>query len=160
MNMTQPNVEDDPELMLGALLRISYRALMDGFESSLAAAGYPDVRLSHTPVLQPLSLRREGIRASELAALAGMTKPSMGYLIEYLEQHGYVERVPDPSDKRAQLVRLTPRGWQMSQTGRKIVQQAEARWVELIGQKAVEKLRQCLQELVAALRDTPLDAGE
>src|SRR5215212_454593 len=128
MDMTQPNVEDNTDLMLGALLRTSYRALMYGFETSLAAAGYADVRLSHTPVLQPLSLRRDGMRASELAALAGMTKPSIGYLIEYLEQHGYVERVPDPSDGRAQLVRLTQRGWEMSQIGRKIVQQAEAHW--------------------------------
>jgi DNA-binding MarR family transcriptional regulator len=160
MNMKKLNVEDDPELMLGALLRISYRDLMDGFESSLADAGYPEVRLSHTPVLQPLSVRREGIRASELAMLAGMTKPSMGYLIEYLEQHGYVERVPDPSDKRAQLVRLTPRGWEMSQIGRKVVQQAEAEWVKLIGRKGVENLRQCLQELVAALKDKPTHADE
>jgi DNA-binding MarR family transcriptional regulator len=151
MDTNQTHVEDDPDLMMGALLRISYRALMDGFESGLAAAGYADVRLSHTPVLQPLSLRREGMRASELAALAGMAKPSMGYLIENLEQCGYIERIPDPSDKRAQLVRLTPRGWQMSQTGRQIVRQAEARWVELIGQKAVEELRQRLQELVKAL---------
>src|SRR5215218_10985771 len=106
MDTTQPNVEEDPELMLGALLRSCYRALMGGFEPGLAAAGYADVRLTHTPVLQPLSLRQEGMRASELAALAGMTKPSIGYLIEYLEQRGYVERVPDPSDRRAQLVRL------------------------------------------------------
>jgi DNA-binding MarR family transcriptional regulator len=153
MDTKQLNVENDPDLMLGALLRIAYRALMDGFEPGMAAAGYADVRLSHTPVLQPLSLRREGMRATELAILAGMTKPSMGYLIEDLEQHGYVERVLDPSDKRAQLVRLTPLGWQMSQTGRQIVRQAEARWVELIGEKAVEELQQRLQELVAALEN-------
>jgi DNA-binding MarR family transcriptional regulator len=160
MDTTQPNVEDDHELMLGALLRSAYRALMDSFESSLAAAGYADVRLSHTPVLQPLSLRREGMRASELAALAGMTKPSIGYLIEYLEQHGYVERVPDPSDGRAQLVRLTQRGWEMSQIGRQIVRQAEAGWADLIGQTAVEELRQRLQALVEALGDAPRNPDE
>lgn len=160
MDETQPNGHPDPEMMLGALLRSSYRSLMDGFEPGLAAAGYADVRLTHTPVLQPLSLRREGMRASELAALAGMTKPSIGYLIEYLEQRGYVERVPDPSDGRAHLVRLTPRGWQMSQTGRNLIRQAEARWAELIGQEAVEELRQRLQELVAALGDMPRSSGE
>lgn len=141
--------------MLGALLRTSYRALMENFEPGLAAAGYSDVRLSHTPVLQPLSLRREGMRASELAALAGMTKPSIGYLIDYLEERGYVDRVPHPFDKRAQLVRLTARGWEMSQTGRRLIRQAEARWAELIGPTAVEELRQRLQTLVAALGSTP-----
>jgi DNA-binding MarR family transcriptional regulator len=157
MDTTQPNAEDNPELMLGALLRTAYRALMEEFEPSLAAAGYADVRLTHTPVLQPLSLRREGMRASELASLARMTKPSMGYLIEYLEQCGYVERVPDPSDKRAQLVRLTPRGWEMSQVGRMLVRQAETRWADLIGQQALEELRQRLQELVTALKDKSRD---
>jgi DNA-binding MarR family transcriptional regulator len=160
MNNAQPNGEDTPERMLGALLRTAYRALMDGFEPGLAAAGYADVRLSHTPVLQPLSLRREGMRASELATLAGMTKPSIGYLIEYLEQRGYVERVPDPFDGRAQLVRLTSRGWEMSQTGRELVRQAEAQWADMIGQTAVEELRQRLQELIAALEHTSRNARE
>jgi DNA-binding MarR family transcriptional regulator len=141
--------------MLGALLRTAYQAFMAGFEPGLLAAGYGDVRLTHTPVLQPLSLQQEGMRASELAVLAGMTKPSMGYLIEHLERSGYVERVPDPTDGRAQLIRLTPRGWEMSQTGRKLVRQAEAQWADLIGRDGVEELRQCLQKLVAALGETP-----
>jgi DNA-binding MarR family transcriptional regulator len=147
--------EDAAELMLGALLRTCYRALMEEFEPGLAAAGYGDVRLSHTPVLQPLSLKREGMRASELAALAGMTKPSIGYLIDDLERSGYVERVPDPSDRRAQLVRLTARGWEMSRIGRMLVRQAEAKWAELIGEPAVEELRQHLYRLVCALKATP-----
>jgi DNA-binding MarR family transcriptional regulator len=151
MDTTQLNRDDGPQLMLGALLRTCYRALMENFEPGLAAAGYGDVRLSHTPVLQPLSLRREGMRASELASLAGMTKPSIGYLIDYLEERGYVERIPHPSDKRAQLVRLTTRGWEMSQTGRGLVREAEARWAELIGRTAVEELRQRLHALVTAL---------
>jgi DNA-binding MarR family transcriptional regulator len=159
MDMTQPRQDDTPELMLGALLRTSYRAFMAGFEPGLAAAGYGDVRLSHTPVLQPLSLKREGLRASELAARAGMTKPSIGYLIDYLEERGYVERVPDPSDKRAQLVRLTERGWEMSQTGRRLVREAEARWADLIGEAGVEDLRERLRGLIAALEDTVGEQG-
>jgi DNA-binding MarR family transcriptional regulator len=160
MDKAHLNVEDDPELMLGALLRSSYQALMAGFEPGLAAAGYGDVRLTHTPVLQPLSLRREGMRASELATRAGMTKPSIAYLIEHLEQGGYVERVRDLSDGRAQLVRLTARGWEMSQLGRRLVRQAEARWAELIGQTAVEDLRLRLRELITALGEKPRAAAE
>lgn len=160
MDTTLSGEGDDSEVMLGALLRSCYRLLMDGFEPALAAAGYEDVRLTHTPVLQPLSLRRAGMRASELATLAGMTKPSIGYLIDHLEQRGYVERVPDPSDRRAQLVRLTPRGWEMSQAGRSIVRQAESRLAGLIGLAAVEELRHRLQEVLAALGPVSHGAGE
>ncbi len=150
MDSVQPNERDD-EMMLGALLRVSHSALMNIVEPGLVAAGYADVRATHSPVVQPLSLRPKGMWASELAANARMTKPSIGYLIEYLEQRGYVERVPDPSDGRAQLVRLTPRGWEMAKTMRRLVRQVEAQWAELIGTEQVEELRHCLQALVAAL---------
>lgn len=160
MGTTHPRESNDPGLMLGALLRTCYQAFMEGFEPGLAAAGFGDVRLTHTPVLQPLSLRREGMRASELAALAGMAKPSIGYLIEYLEQRNYVERVHDPSDGRAQLVRLTQRGWEMSQVGRELVQQAEARWAGLVGREVIEELRQRLLELVNMLASTRQGAAK
>ncbi len=152
--------QDDPAVLLGALLRTAYRAFMDEFEPGMAAAGYADVRLTHTPVLQPLSVQPEGLRASELAAMAHMAKPSMGYLIDHLEQCGYVERLPDPTDGRAQLVRLTPRGWEMTRTGRHLIRQMEDRWVALVGREQVEGLRQHLRTVLAALQhetrsDTP-----
>lgn len=151
MESIQLNESDDQETLLGTLLRVPYRALMDIVETGLVAAGYADVRATHFPVLQPLLLRPKGMWASELAANARMTKPSIGYLIEHLEQHGYVERVPDPLDGRAQLVRLTPRGWELGKTTRRLVRHAEAQWAELIGKEQVEELRQRLQALVAAL---------
>jgi DNA-binding MarR family transcriptional regulator len=83
-----------------------------------------------------------------------MTKPSIGYLIDYREERGYVERLPDPSDKRAQLVRSTERGWEMSRTGRRLVREAEARRDDLIGEAGVEDLRQRLRGRIAALGDT------
>ena len=47
---------------------------------------------------------------SELAARAQITKQSMAELVAHLEQYGYVERIPDPADGRAKLVRATIRG--------------------------------------------------
>jgi DNA-binding MarR family transcriptional regulator len=39
-----------------------------------------------------------------------MTKQAMAEPVRYLETHGYVVRVPDPVDRRAELVRPTERG--------------------------------------------------
>ena len=44
---------------------------------------------------------------SVLAERAAITKQSMAELVAHLERHGYVERVPDPTDRRAKLVRST-----------------------------------------------------
>ena len=52
----------------------------------------------------------EGSRLTELAERARMTKQSVGEVATDLEQRGYVERVPDPADGRAKIIRLTERG--------------------------------------------------
>ncbi|MBR7836707.1 MarR family transcriptional regulator [Actinospica durhamensis] len=54
--------------------------------------------------------RRGACRITELAALQGVAQPSMTALIGSLEQAGLVRRAPDPTDRRAVLVTLTPAG--------------------------------------------------
>ena len=47
---------------------------------------------------------------AELAEMAGVTRATMTGLIDTLEKDGYVRREPDPHDRRAMLVQLTPKG--------------------------------------------------
>jgi DNA-binding MarR family transcriptional regulator len=56
-------------------------------------------------------LRAEGpLRVSELAAREAITQPGVTLLVNRLAGAGYAERVPDPTDRRAALVRITPAG--------------------------------------------------
>jgi DNA-binding MarR family transcriptional regulator len=56
-------------------------------------------------------LRSEGpLRVSELARREAMTQPGVTMLVHRLADAGYAERVPDPTDRRAALVRITPAG--------------------------------------------------
>ena len=138
---------------LGTLLRIPYQVMMaDGVEPALAAAGYGDVRSAHLPVIQALATNLSGLRSTELAAYARITKQSMGYLVDHLNAGGYVERVPDPSDQRAKVVCLTPRGRALSRTIRAAVRDVEAAWAERIGGTQMQQLRAALQELVASFK--------
>ena len=95
---------------VGVLLREPFLALTEQVHERLAEAGYPEIRPAHGTVFQFLD--DEGTRVSVLAERAQMTKQSMAELVAHLEAHGYVERVPDPSDRRAKLVRATRRGRQ------------------------------------------------
>ena len=47
---------------------------------------------------------RNGIRLTHLAERALMTPQAMSELVEHLVSHGYLERMPDPSDRRAKLI--------------------------------------------------------
>src|SRR5690242_9011334 len=96
--------------LLGALLRLSHQTLVSRMFERLREAGYTDVEPSHTAALRPLWDHPEGVRATDLAANARITKQSMSVLVDHLDARGYVERVADPSDGRAKLVRLTRRG--------------------------------------------------
>ena|SRR5579875_4203628 len=56
-------------------------------------------------------LHREGpLRVSDLAVREAMTQPGVTLLVTRLADAGYAERVPDPTDRRATLVRITPAG--------------------------------------------------
>ena len=92
-----------------------------------------------------------GTRVSVLAERAQMTKQSMAELVAHLERLGYVERVPDPSDRRAKLVRATPRGKHLYAIARDVVAEIEAEWTTRLGKTKMRQLRELLEELNAAL---------
>ena len=71
------------------------------------------MRISRTEagVLKALSDRPR--RITELAAAEGVTQPAITLLVNRLEQREWVAREPDPTDARAVLVTLTPKGRQI-----------------------------------------------
>ena len=141
---------DETELGLGTLLRMPYQAMMiDAVESALSSAGYGDIRSAHLPVIQAVASHPAGLRATELAAYARITKQSMGYLVDHLDTGGYVARAPDPTDQRAKVVRLTPRGGMAVRTIRAAVREVEVDWARRVGAGRVEQLRTILRDLVA-----------
>ncbi len=136
-------------LLIGALLFIPWSLLSRRVHAGYAAAGFPEIRPAHTPVFQ--FLPPEGCRVTELAARAGTSKQAMGHLVESLVGWGYLERVPDPTDGRAQLVRRTERGWAVNRAARRLVEEVQAEWAALLGEDRMGQLRGILADLVAAL---------
>lgn len=90
-----------------------------------------------------------GTRLSELADAAQMTKQAAGFLVDQLERAGYLERVPDPSHRRARLIRITPCGAQTIPISAKVIADIEAEWTEHVGPENLDHLRKTL----AALRE-------
>jgi DNA-binding MarR family transcriptional regulator len=130
---------------LGILLRVPYHEIVGRIVDGLAEAGFDDIRSAHTAVFQ--HIRAEGSRLSDLARRAQLTKQSMGYLVDYLEQRGYVERRPDPTDRRASLIFLTERGWDEVRTALGIIAAVEQEWAHQLGAARMEQLRELLTEL-------------
>ena len=138
---------------LGILLREPFRVGSELLHERFAEAGHPEVRPPHGNVFQFLD--REGTRVSELARRAQVTKQSMAELVAHLERNGYVERVPDPGDRRAKLVRATARGEEVYAIARAFVEELEAEWAERLGEAKMRQLRRLLEELNDAVAGDP-----
>ena len=67
-----------------------------------------------------------------------MTRPSMNELVDQLEATGYLERVPDPTDGRAKLVRLTRKGRRAVAQALRWVREIEAAYARRVGPERFE----------------------
>lgn len=103
---------------------------------------------SHSAVFAQIS--PEGSRLSALARGANMTPQAMGELVDELEELGYVERRPDPTDRRAKLIMLTPRGHDCIAAGIATIQGIERRIDQILGATGHAELRRLLTELLTS----------
>jgi DNA-binding MarR family transcriptional regulator len=134
--MKERSAEDD--VLFSQLLRRPYEALLMNIHAELAGAGFADSHPSWgTNIFH--HLREGGLRLTELAQRTHTTKQALLYTINQLEAAGYVERVPDSTDGRAKIIRLTQRGWELRRVGDEIMASIEHECVQRLGE---EKMRQ------------------
>ena len=130
---------------LGVLLFVPYRAMEQRVFSEMARAGYGDMTPAQARVFQRVA--DDGSRLTDLAEQAQVTKQTAGFLVDQLERSGYVERVPDPRDGRARLVRVASRGRQAVRASARVVAAVESEWAEQLGAEDVATLRRLLTRL-------------
>lgn len=140
-----PGSGRDERPNLGILLRIPFQEVVRRVSTELAEAGFDDLRPAHTAVFQHID--STGSRLTDLAERAQITKQSMGYLVDYLEQHSYLERHPAPNDRRASLICLTERGWAQINAALAIIANVEKEWTRTLGAQQMRQLRKLLSQL-------------
>jgi DNA-binding MarR family transcriptional regulator len=142
-----------PRPLLSLLLRLVNQHYVQDVHLALRNAGFGDIRPAHAnifPFIPP-----EGIQVSELARLARMRKQSAAEAVAQLERAGYVERRPDPGDRRARLVFLTPRGQAVGPISVAAGRRVEERWAQLTSPAEIESLRTSLRNLLIRLSQEP-----
>lgn len=112
---------------------------------ALRAAGFDDLTVAQCRIVQRLA--PDGIRITDLAEQAQVTKQTAGALIHDLERSGYVVRRPDPADARARLVMLSAKGRRLCTAAAAEVAKVEADWRAHVGPEAYRELRDMLMSL-------------
>jgi DNA-binding MarR family transcriptional regulator len=142
-----------------ALLNTAADMVVEELHTRMEAIGYGDVRQAHGCVFGNV-VGEGGMRLTELAERARMTKQGVGEAVSDLERLGYAERVPDPSDGRAKIIRLTASGRAAQRAGFETIAQIEREWCERFGEQPVEAARALLGELVASPMGAPGASAE
>lgn len=128
--------------MLGQAYSLLGFQIVDG----VVGAGFPQ-KPKHSAVFAQID--PEGSRLTDLARRANITPQAMGELVDELQELGYVTREPDPTDRRAKLIVLTPKGSAAIEAGKETIVGLETRITEILGEKGHETLREMLGKLLA-----------
>ncbi|WP_067574691.1 MarR family winged helix-turn-helix transcriptional regulator [Nocardia acidivorans] len=135
----------DDEMNVGLLMFIAHRSMEQRTFQALVEAGHGDITIAQGRLAAQIDPR--GTRLTELAERAQVTKQTAGFLVDQLEKAGYVERIPDPSDGRARLVRLSDRGLAMAEFANDVSARIEREWADRLGERRMGQLREALTRL-------------
>src|SRR5689334_6682911 len=132
------------ELLLRAARLVNERAV-----AQIQRAGASELRLAHTQLFPHITFA--GVRLTEIARRLEVSKQAIGPLVDELVAAGMVERIADPSDQRAKLIRWTPRGRRALEHGLGVLAQLERELAPRVGRARMAHLARTLEALIAAL---------
>src|ERR687890_2339198 len=142
----------EDHVIFSQLLRRPYEALLMRLHAELAAAGYADSYPSWGTNLFHY-LREGGLRLTKLAERTHTTKQALRYTINQLEAAGYVERVPDPTDGRAKIIRLTERGWEGRRVADEIIASIEHECVQQLGEEKMRQFNELMKDVSSVFEE-------
>ncbi len=145
--MNHPDRERSP--YVGAMMRVVWQWVRDQLYAGVVAAGYDDLNAAHVALWRHPGI--DGLRPSQLADHVGITKQSVNDLLGHLERRGYLERVTDPADGRARVIRLTSKGRRLEETIYAEAGVAQLQIAEIVGPRRFAQLHSTLELLTEQL---------
>jgi DNA-binding MarR family transcriptional regulator len=97
-----------------------------------------------------------GIRQTDLADRASLTKQAVQQFVDELVADGIVTRTRDEKDARARWVRLTPAGESAMQDADRIKVEIESRWRSRVGDEGFARLDSLLRQVIAVSKPQAL----
>jgi DNA-binding MarR family transcriptional regulator len=113
--------------------------------SHARALGHKDLRPAHARLM--VFLGWEGSRVTDIARAQDVSKNAVGQLVTELEELGYIERVPDPADGRAKIVRYTDAGVALIGDAAAIAERLNTEIANIIGVQRLGELRSTLADI-------------
>jgi DNA-binding MarR family transcriptional regulator len=131
---------------LGYLLAKASQRWNEVLYEGFVREGFAEVRPSYGSVLIPL-FEEDGLRMSEIARRARLSKQTMTTLVRLCERDGLVARRPDPRDGRAARVHLTRRARTFRPAAERVLAEIETAVRDVLGERRTASLRDSLRQV-------------
>lgn len=136
-------------------------AVTKRLHADLGARGvtsFPELRGSHRRILQLIPA--EGIRVTDLATVAGMTKQALGEFVDRLERSGFTASRQAEHDGRVRLISRTQRGDAAAEDTDRAIADVEGRWRAELGAARFDAMKQALRDLGRDSLRVPMPPGD
>lgn len=134
----------EPDLAI--LVAASYRAVADRLQRDMERAGLGDMRPAYGFVIRAVAAEEPTI--NRLAELLEVSKQAASRVADEMERAGFIEREPDPNDRRSLRLRLTAKGKRVRRRALATSAAIEEELRSEVGADAVAALRRGLLALV------------
>jgi DNA-binding MarR family transcriptional regulator len=158
---TEPRNDTRPwydEVAFPALLRAARTTYGAAIRAALAEIGCADVPRNGAFVLG--SIARNGAPMGDVIRGLGVSKQAAGQVVDTLVVRGYLERTPDPDDRRRMSVSLTERGRVAAAASRSAVDRVDAALFARVGADQVATARAALGALIELAGDHNAEARD
>lgn len=131
---------------LGYLLNKADQSINNELARLLKEAGVTDITPGLGRILFAL-WQKDEINMNELAKETYLDRSTMTTMIDRLEKNGLVRRIPDPTDRRGILVKLTETGSKRKELYKKVANQLNKKILQGIDKEKLKITQEVLQTI-------------
>ncbi len=131
----------DSDFLIGTLAYALFW-MDESLQASLEAAGWE--RMNRTRSMIMLSITVGINRPAQLARNMGISRQAIHQLLQGMKDEGFLELVPDPSDKRAKIVKFSAGSEGIRMAAQEAISSIELELEARIGKQTFENLKKAL----------------
>lgn len=123
----------------------AFRSWKEEFVAGMVERGYVwfgEARANLIPYMDV-----EGLRQAELVKRSGLSKQAVQQLLDELVADGILARLPDPADRRGNLIVFTPAGQRLRRDANTVKRRIERAWRKRLGDARFDELVSILNDL-------------
>lgn len=145
MTRRAPGARSYDDVPISALLQSARQTYTLAVEREQRRTGHDDLTATGSYLLSAMNWAEASLEA--VIRWMGVSKQSVGQTVDLLVARGYLERGPDPLDRRKVRLALTRRGRAAGAAARRAIEAVDRELLEVVGERAIAQARATLVTL-------------